>query len=107
MSLPPDVKKAYGLVSAVGTKVGERARDEPTLLDAIRATRDIAAFRALVREKTAGALPEAVLSNFLDAAVRDEDWTQWRARLLVQAKMVRDGGTRAAGHEEGKGIGRP
>ena len=107
MSLPPDAKKAYGLVSAVGTRVGERAREEPALLDAIRAAPDITAFRSLVRGAVGDRLPDAVLASFLDAAVTDADWTQWRARLLLQAKMTRDGGTRAAGHEQGKGIGRP
>jgi hypothetical protein len=106
VSLPPDAKKAYGLVSAIGTKLGERARDEPALVDALRAAPDAPAFRALVREKAEGRVPPAVLDGFL-AVVRDDDWLPWRSRLLLQVKLVRDGGRPAPGHEAGKGVGRP
>lgn len=106
MSLPPDVKKAYGLVAAVGTRIGERARDEPSVIDELRAAPDAATFRATVRRLAEGRVPDAVLTNFLDAAVTDADWDKWRARLLLQAKMTRDGGKPAPGHESGRGVHR-
>lgn len=107
MSLPPEAKKAYGLVSAVGAKLGEKARDEPDILSAIRQAPDLAAFRALVRRHAAGRVPDAVLAAFLDAAVSEADWTVWRARLLLQAKMTREGASPAPGHEAGRGVGKP
>jgi hypothetical protein len=106
LSLPPDAKKAYGLVSALGTKLGERARGEPGLVDALRATPDLAAFRALVTEKAAGLLPPVILDGFF-AVVTEQDWLQWRSRLILQVKLTRDGGKPAAGHEAGRGVGKP
>lgn len=102
-----ETKKAYGLVSAVGTKLGERAKAEPDLVALVRATPDMAAFRAVVREKAEGLLPSAVLASFLDEVVTEADWLQWRSRLLLQMKLVRDGGKPAPGHEKGRGVGRP
>lgn len=107
MSLPPEAKRAYGLVAAIGTRLGERAREEPDVVDKLRATPDVAAFRATVRLLAQGRVPDAVLAQFLDASVTDADWEKWRARLLVQVKMVRDGNAPAKGHEQGKGVGRP
>lgn len=107
MSLPPEAKKAYGIVSAVGTRIGEKARESPAILDEIRAAPDIEAFRAAVRAHAEGRLPEAVLAQFLQQVVQDADWTQWRARLLVQAKLTREGGKPAPGHEAGRGVGGP
>ncbi|MEA3201364.1 MAG: hypothetical protein QOE90_2792 [Thermoplasmata archaeon] len=106
MSLPQDAKKAYGLVTAVGTKLGERARSEPDLIEALRAAPDLDAFRALVRQSSEGLLAPALVESYL-ALTTEADWKQWRSRLLLQAKLVRDGGERAPGHEHGKGIGRP
>ena len=106
MSLPPDAKKAYGVVMAIGTKLGERARTDDAMVDAFRAAKDRAAFVALAREKAAGAVPPVLLDQF-DALVTDKDWIQWRSRLLLQLKMTRDGGAPAPGHEQGKGVGRP
>lgn len=102
-----DAKKAYGIVTALGTKLGERARSEPDLDRDLRAAADLAAFRALVREKSEGLAPPAIVGLFLDEVLTDADWTLWRARLLLQLKMVRDGGKPAAGHEAGRGVGRP
>lgn len=102
-----DVKRAYGIVTAIGTKLGERARDEPHLDAVLRATPDAAAFRAKVRELAAGLVPDALLAQFVDEVVTDADWQAWRSRLLLQLKMVRDGGKPAPGHEKGKGVGRP
>jgi hypothetical protein len=106
MSLPPDAKKAYGFVSALGTKLGERARAEPALVEAIRAAPDLGSFRALVQAKATGLVPPVVVEGFF-AVVRDEDWTQWRSRLLLQVKLTRDGGKPAPGHETGRGVGKP
>lgn len=97
-----ETKKAFGLVTALGTKLGERARGEPALLDELRATTEAAGFRALVREKAEGLVPPALVATFLDEVVREEDWLLWRSRLLLQAKMVREGGKPAPGHEAGR-----
>lgn len=99
-------KKAYGIVTALGTKLGERAREEPELDRALRSAPDLAAFGALLREKTAGLLPPALVDQFLGDVVKPDDWVQWRARLLLQLKLVRDGGAPAPGHEAGRGVGR-
>ena len=102
-------KKAYGLVTALGTKLGERARAEPDLDRQIRAAPDVDAFRALVRQRAEGLVPPAVLDAFLGEVVTPDDWVLWRSRLLLQLKMVRDGGRPAPGHEAGRGVakGRP
>lgn len=102
-------KKAYGLVTALGTKLGERARADPGLDQDIRAAPDVEAFRALVRAKADGLVPPAVLEAFLGEVVTPDEWVLWRARLLLQLKMVRDGGRPAPGHEAGRGVakGRP
>lgn len=102
-----DVRKAYGLVAAVGTRLGEQARDDDALIPRVRATADADAFRALVRERVAGALPDAVVASFLDDVVTPEDWRQWKSRLLIQMRMTKEGGKPAPGHEKGKGVGRP
>lgn len=100
-------KKAFGLVTALGTKLGERARDEPDLLSDVRATPDADAFRDLVRRKTEGLVPPTLVDAFTREVVADADWQQWRSRLLLQAKMVRDGGKPMPGHEKGRGVGKP
>ena len=105
MSLPVEAKKAYGVVMAVGTKLGEKARVEPAIMDRVRATTTSEALRAEVRASAGGLLPPALLDSF-DALVGDTDWLQWRARLLVQMKLSREGGKPAPGHEQGKGVGR-
>lgn len=97
-----DVRKAYGYVTALGTKLGEKARSDPDLVGRIRATADAAAFRDLVRAESAGLVPPAVADAFVGEVVTDDDWIQWRSRLLLQVKMVRDGGKPAPGHESGK-----
>lgn len=106
MSLPADVKKQYGLVMAMGTKLGERAKDEPTLLDEIRKTTSAETFRDLVRAKAEGRAPAVLIEQFA-TLVTGADWLVWRSRLILQAKMTRDGGKPAAGHEAGKGVGKP
>ena len=95
-------KKAYGLVTALGTRLGERARTEPGLPDELRAAPDLDAFRGLLRARAEGLVPPAVLSSFLDEALTPQDWVLWRSRLLIQLKMVRDGGKPAPGHEAGR-----
>jgi hypothetical protein len=95
-------KKAYGLVTALGTRLGERAREEAGLPEEIRAAPDVDAFRAVVRAKAEGRLPPAVLDAFLGEVVTAQDWILWRSRLLLQVKMVRDGGKPAPGHEAGR-----
>lgn len=101
-----ETKKAYGVVTALGTKLGERARTDETLLGRIRQAPDPAAFRALVESEAAGLVPAAVVALFFDEVVTAADWVQWRARLLLQAKLARDGGKPAPGHEAGKGVRR-
>jgi hypothetical protein len=100
-------KRAYGILAALGTKLGERARTEDALLAEIRATPDLAAFRDVVRAKVEGLVPPALVEAFFAEAVTESDWILWRARLLIQARMVKEGKGRVAGHEAGKGVGRP
>lgn len=95
-------KKAYGLVTALGTRLGERAREDTALPEEIRAAPDLEAFRGIVRAKAEGRVPPAVLDAFLTEVVTEADWVLWRSRLLLQLKMVRDGGRPAPGHEAGK-----
>lgn len=102
-----DTRKAYGVVTAIGAKLGERARDEPDLVAALRATPDIEAFRALVREKADARAPAALVAQFLDDIISPDDWVQWKSRLLLQVKLTRDGGKPAPGHEAGRGVGKP
>lgn len=103
-----EAKRAFGLVTALGTRLGERARQEPDLLDELRAAPDAASFRSLVRQKADGLVPPALLESFCGEVVTDHDWQAWRSRLLLQAKMVRDGGKPAPGHEAQRGgTGRP
>lgn len=100
-------KKAYGVVTALGTKLGERARSEADLIDRVRATPDIGSFRAMVRASSEGLVPPALVASFLDEVVTEGDWVQWRSRLLLQMKLAREGGKPAPGHESGRGVGRP
>ena len=100
-----ETKKAYGVVTALGTKLGERAKEDETLLARVRAAPDRAAFRALIATEAAGRVPDALVASFFDEVVTDADWTQWRARLLLQMKLTREGGKPAPGHEAGKGVG--
>lgn len=103
-----ELKRAYGVLAAIGTRLGERARTESDVLDNLRSAQDAEAFRVVVRALAEGRVPPAVLDGFVQEVVTEKDWTQWRARLLVQVKMVRDGGKPAPGHEgAGKGVGRP
>lgn len=103
-----EVKRAYGVLAAIGTRLGERARTEPTVVDQLRAPQDADAFRLVVRALVEGRVPPAVLDGFVNEVVTSDDWEKWRARLLVQVKMTRDGGKPAPGHEQGgKGVGRP
>lgn len=101
-----ETKKAYGVVTALGTKLGERAKTDEALLARIRAAPDLAAFRALVTQEAAGLVPDALVSTFFAEVVKEGDWPQWRARLLLQMKLVREGGKPAPGHESGRGVRR-
>jgi len=104
-----DTRKAYGVVTALGNELGARAKTDDTLLRSLRATTEAAATRAFLTEQAPPRLPAAVLTAFLDETMTPDGWKTWRARILVQAKMVRDGGSPAAGHEGGggPGVGRP
>jgi hypothetical protein len=102
-----DVRKAYGIVAAVGAKLGVKAREDEGLVPALREAPDVAAFRDRVRDAVRGLLPDALVESFVSEVVTDADWRQWRARLLVQVKMTRDGKAPAPGHEKGRGVGRP
>ncbi|GEM_PF-4868844 len=93
-------------MSAIGSRLGERARGEPGVLDALRATPDLAAFQAFLREACQGLVAPALVEQLL-LLPTEADWTQWRSRILLQAKMVREGKSAAPGHEAGKGVGRP
>lgn len=95
-----ELKKAYGLVTAVGTKLGEKAREDATVVECLRGAGDADAFRITVRLLAEDLLPAAVLRAFLEDVVDDEGWEKWRARLVLQVKMVRDGGKPAPGHEK-------
>jgi hypothetical protein len=107
MSFPPDIKKAYGLCAAVGARLGEKARADGDVVPKLRAPEDADAFRLTVRLLATGLVPDAVLTQFVEGVVTDDEWEKWRARLLVQVKMTRDGGKPAPGHEQGRGVGRP
>ena len=102
-----ETKKAYGVVTALGTKLGEKARTDTDLVDRVRGTPDIAAFREIVRASSEGLVPAALVATFLDDVVSEADWVQWRSRLLLQMKLARDGGKPAPGHESGRGVGKP
>ena len=102
-----ELKRAYGVLAAVGTKLGERARTEPDVLDKLRAPQDADAFRIVVRLLAEGRLPDALVTQFVEEVVTDAEWEKWRARLLVQVKMTREGGRPKPGHEAGRGVGRP
>lgn len=101
-----ETKKAYGIVTALGTKLGEKARGDASIVDRLKAAPDAAAFRAEVRALAEGLVPDALLRSFCDEVVTDADWVQWRSRLMLQLKMVRDGGKPAPGHEAGRGVKR-
>lgn len=101
-----ETKKAYGVVMALGTKLGEKARSEADLIDRVRATPDMGAFREIVRASSEGIVPAVLVKTFLDEVVTDADWVQWRSRLLLQMKLARDGGKPAPGHETGRGVRR-
>lgn len=102
-----ETKKAYGLVMALGTKLGERAKTDADLVDRVRQTNDIESFRSIVRASADGVVPAALVASFLDEVVTPADWMQWRSRLLLQMKLTREGGKPAPGHEKGKGVGKP
>lgn len=94
-------------MTAIGTKLGERARTEPGLDTALRAAPTRAAFEEALRARTEGLLAPALVESFLRDVLTDADWVQWRSRVLLQLKMVRDGAKPAPGHDAGKGVGRP
>lgn len=95
-------KKAYGLVNALGAKLGEKARGEPTLVDALREAPDLPSLRGLLARELEGVLAPILVAQFNDEVLDEASWTQWRARLLLHVKMVRDGAKPAPGHEAGK-----
>lgn len=101
-----ETKKAYGVVTALGAKLGERAKSDETLLARVRAAPDLPTFAALVRAEVAGLVPDALISAFFGEVVTEGDWVQWRARLLLQMKLTREGGKPAPGHEAGRGVRR-
>lgn len=102
-----DTRKAYGIVTAIGAKLGERAKDDADLDKRLRAAPDRASFETLVRDAAGGSVPGTLLDAFVREVLTDADWVQWRARLLLQLKMTRDGGKPAPGHEAGRGVGKP
>lgn len=99
-----ETKKAYGIVTALGTKLGEKAKADPALLERVRATTSADELRAIVRTIAQGLLPEALIVTFTDDVVTPADWLQWRSRLLLQMKLTAEGKARAPGHETGKGV---
>lgn len=100
-------KKAYGVVTAIGAKLGEKARGDPSLLERIRAAASAQELRAIVRTIAQGLVPEALLAQFAEEIVTEAEWVQWRSRLLLQMKLTATGKDRAPGHEAGRGVGRP
>lgn len=101
-----ETKKAYGVVTAVGAKLGERARTDDALMSTLRAAPDLETFRAQVRSATSGLLPVSLVESFLNDVLTDADWVQWRARLLIQMRLTKEGGKPAPGHEAGRGVRR-
>jgi hypothetical protein len=93
-----DVKKAFGVVTALGTGLGERSRERPELLAEVRATASPEALAALLARELEGSRVAPLVGTF--AALLDEEgWKVWRSRLLLQAKMVQEGKQPAPGHE--------
>lgn len=103
-----ETKKAYGVVTALGTDLGHRAKSDKDVLAHIRGLETREAFTGRLDELFADT-KLATLATQLAEHTTGEDWKLWRSRLLLQAKMVRDGEKPAPGHEAGKGNqpGRP
>lgn len=97
-----DEKKAYGTVTALGTDLGKRAKDDATLLASVRATDSVEALRKRVSELFDGGKLAPLAASF-NEHIGEGDWQVWRSRLLLQAKMIRDDGKPAPGHESGRG----
>lgn len=102
-----ETKRAYGVVMALGTKLGEKAKADPAMLVRIRGTPTLAEFHAMVRTMAQGLVPEALVQGFFDEVVTESDWVQWRSRLLLQMKLTMEGKKPAPGHEAGRGVGKP
>lgn len=102
-----ELKKAFGTVTALGTELGQRVKTQPGLIGEVRAVEGAPAMREKLQELYAGTRVEALAKAFADH-ITDEDWKAWRSRLLLQAKMVAEGGKPAPGHEKGgKGTAGP
>lgn len=99
-----DDRKAYGVISALGKAIGERARaGDVAALEALRATWDRESF-GLFLEALQTSLPPALVADFV-ATVTDETWSKTKAKIVLQAKMVAEGGAPAPGHEaKGGGV---
>lgn len=76
-------------------------------MPSLRAANDIDKFRALVRASVEGLVPASLVETFLADVLTDTDWVQWRARLLIQIRLSKEGGKPAPGHEAGRGVRRP
>lgn len=96
-----DDRKAFGVMSAVGKRLGEAARDgNAGPLDALRSAPDAPALVALVRE--ASGLPGPLVDEFA-AWAAGQPFAKVRAQMLLQAKMHAEGKRPAPGHEAGRG----
>lgn len=94
-----DLRKLYGVVSALGKRLGDAEREGGDVLPKLRAAESREALVAAIREAETG-LPEKMLDGFFDA-LTEENWSQWKARIVLQTKMVATGEKPAPGHEAG------
>lgn len=96
-----DEKKAFGVVTAAGKRIGEAARDgDASALDAVRAAQDASALVAVLREKSG--LPGGLLDAFAEWAA-SQPFAKLRAQVVLQSKMHAEGKRPAPGHEAGRG----
>lgn len=98
-----DAKKAYGTLLAVGKALGDAARDDPALIDRLRAAEDVDALAEIIRAHP-GKVPPALADEWL-ASIPPERYRQERARLIVQAKMVMKGEKPLGPQHKGAGGG--
>lgn len=97
-----DEKKAYGTLLAIGKAIGEEAREDPGLIQALRDLPDRDALDAFVTAHH-GRVPDALAEEWM-GTITSENFRREKARLIVQAKMVMKG-EKPLGPQHGKGGG--
>lgn len=81
-----DEKKAYGVLVALGTAVGNEAKADDAVIAELRAIPDAGALEDfLMRHR--GNLPEGLVREFL-AATPPAEFQKTKSKLVLQAKMV-------------------